>query len=260
MPATELEDARAAATGAAAKDVYVRDMFSAIAPRYDLLNHWLSLNLDRSWRRRAIRALNIERAPAGCYLDLCAGTLDVAAMISHWPGFTGSVVGADFAEPMLRAGMGRPPGRAATGHRGEPKDTTGRVAPVAADALALPIADNTMAGAIVAFGIRNVANVDAALREAFRVLEPGARFVILEFTTPPNPVYRFGYHLYLHHVLPRLGRLVSGHASAYSYLPISVSSFAAPAVLAMQMQAAGFRDVHWGMMMLGSVALHRGVK
>src|SRR3984957_1899922 len=149
------------------KRQYVQRIFSEIAPRYDLLNHLLSLNIDRLWRRRAIAALDWGWRPAGTYLDLCAGTLDVAAQLSRQPGFAGTVIGADFAEPMLRAGDGKAP------------RTT--VTPVAADALQLPLADTSMRGAIVAFGIRNVSDLDAGLAETYRVLAPGARFVILEF-------------------------------------------------------------------------------
>src|SRR5207249_3385688 len=160
---------------------------------YDLLNHALSLNIDRRWRRRAVATLGWTRRPAGTYLDLCAGTLDVGALLVREPGFTGTVIGADFAEPMLRAGTGKAP--------------RSRLAPVAADALALPVADGTLDGAIVAFGIRNVMDLDAALREVWRALDVGGRFVILEFSTPRSPLVRAAYHLYFHHVLPRVGRL-----------------------------------------------------
>src|SRR5688572_84456 len=153
MPTGDLEttEARAAAAGGAEKRAYVRRIFSEIAPRYDLLNHVLSLNVDRGWRRRAIAGLGWARRPDGVYLDLCAGTLDVGAQLARSAGFRGLVVGADFAEPMLRAGAGKAP-RAS-------------LAPVTADALALPLADRSAAGAIVAFGIRNVADLDAALGE-----------------------------------------------------------------------------------------------
>jgi demethylmenaquinone methyltransferase/2-methoxy-6-polyprenyl-1,4-benzoquinol methylase len=144
MPVSELEsaEAQAAAAGGDAKRAYVQRIFSQIAPRYDLLNHLLSFNIDKAWRRRAIASLNWERAPRGTYVDLCAGTLDVATELSARPGFQGSIVGADFAEPMLRAGRGKAPAAV--------------VAPVVADALDLPLADNSTSGAIVAFGIRNV--------------------------------------------------------------------------------------------------------
>jgi demethylmenaquinone methyltransferase/2-methoxy-6-polyprenyl-1,4-benzoquinol methylase len=247
MASTEVEPGayRAAAAGAASKRAYVRRMFSAIAPRYDLLNHVLSLNVDRGWRRRALAALDVPRAPHGLYLDLCAGTLDVAAALSRWPGFRGRVVGADFAEPMLRAGTGKG-GRA--------------VWPVTADALALPLADGAAAGAVVAFGIRNVADLDGALRELHRVLAPGARGVILEFQTPRAPLVRAAYQAYFHHVLPRIGGLVSGDAEAYRYLPESVKHFPQGEVLADRMRAAGFAAVTWTELSLGIAALHVGTR
>ncbi len=193
--------ALAAARGGGDKRTYVRRMFSDIASRYDLLNHLLSLNVDKRWRRRAIAMLGWERAPAGRYLDLCAGTLDVSAELSATHGFTGSVTGADFAEPMLRAGRGK----------GRP----GAIAPVVADALDLPLAPASYDGALVAFGARNLADLDAGMQETARVLRPGARFVILEFTTPPSAIVRSGYHLYFHRILPVVGGLISGNRTAY---------------------------------------------
>ena len=137
MPTGDLEttEARAAAAGGAEKREYVRRIFSEIAPRYDLLNHLLSFNIDRRWRRRAIARLEPGRSPTGVFVDLCAGTLDVAAELSRTTGFRGLVLGTDFAEPMLRAGSTKAP--------------RVLVAPVTADALELPIADDSIAGAIV---------------------------------------------------------------------------------------------------------------
>ncbi|HUF28229.1 MAG TPA: ubiquinone/menaquinone biosynthesis methyltransferase [Gemmatimonadaceae bacterium] len=248
MSASDLETdaARRAAAGGAEKRAYVRSIFSEIAPRYDLANHVLSLNIDRRWRRRALRELAWERRPDGTYLDLCAGTLDVTAELSLRPGFRGTVIGADFAEPMLRAGAG--------------KGGRDRVAAVAADALALPLDDHSMAGAIVAFGIRNLADLDAGLREVHRVLAPGARFVILEFTTPRSRVVRAGYHAYFHHVLPVIGRLVTGHRTAYRYLPASVANFPIEEALARRMENAGFAGVRWTTVTLGIAAVHVGEK
>jgi demethylmenaquinone methyltransferase/2-methoxy-6-polyprenyl-1,4-benzoquinol methylase len=234
----------AAAAGGGEKRDYVRHIFSEIAPRYDLLNRVLSLGIDRAWRRRALGLLDWRRAPAGVYVDLCAGTLDVGALLTRQPGFGGLVVGADFAVPMLRAGAGKAPPE--------------RLAPVGADALALPLADASADGALVAFGIRNVADLDACLREVRRVLRPGARFVILEFTTPPNALVRAGYHAYFHHVLPLLGRLVSGHPTAYAYLPRSVAHFPAEPELAERMRRAGFGEVRWERLTLGVAAVHVG--
>ena len=247
MPETlEERRAEAAAEGGEGKRDYVRDTFEQIAPRYDLLNHLLSFNVDRRWRRRALRALEWTRVARGDYLDLCAGTLDVGAQLASERGFGGFIVGADFAPAMLRAGDGK-----------APRST---LAPLAADAQRLPLADASMDGAIVAFGIRNVASLDSALREVRRVLRPGARFVILEFSTPRVPPVRWGYHLYFHHVLPFIGGIVSGHRSAYRYLPRSVAHFPSERELALRMTAAGFERVRWESLTFGVAAVHVGVK
>jgi demethylmenaquinone methyltransferase/2-methoxy-6-polyprenyl-1,4-benzoquinol methylase len=246
MPVTQFESAEAleAAAGGGAKREYVQRIFSEIAPRYDLLNHLLSFNIDRRWRRLAIASLGWERKPRGTYVDLCAGTLDVSAQLAHQPGFAGQVIGADFAEPMLRMGKS--------------KDSSNTVAPVVADALNLPVADGSMSGAIVAFGIRNVVDLDAGLREVRRVLEPGARFVILECAEPPSAIVRGVYHLYFHHLLPFVGGLVSGHRTAYSYLPRSVAHFPPVEALAARMRAAGFTGVEWRSLTMGVAAIHVG--
>jgi demethylmenaquinone methyltransferase/2-methoxy-6-polyprenyl-1,4-benzoquinol methylase len=238
--------AEAAAQGGEEKRAYVRTVFEQIAPRYDLLNHLLSFNIDRRWRRRALELLGWTRAPAGRYLDLCAGTLDVGAQLAGSPGFAGFILAADFALPMLQAGRGKAPGAV--------------LAPVAADAQRLPIGDATLDGAIVAFGIRNVASLDAALAEVHRVLVPGARFVILEFTTPRAWIVRHVYHLYFHHVLPLIGGIISGHRTAYRYLPQSVANFPAEPELAARMTAAGFSGVTWEPLSFGIAAIHSGVR
>ena len=242
----ETERARLAAAGQAGKRDYVRGIFSDIAPSYDLLNHLLSFNIDRRWRKRAIDALGWRDRPDGVYVDLCAGTLDVGAQFAKTEGFRGTIIGADFAEPMLRAGRG--------------KASPAVLMPVAADALQLPLPDSSAAGAIVAFGIRNVADLDAGLREVYRVLAPGARFVILEFSTPRLAVVRGVYHLYFHHVLPLLGGLVSGHRTAYRYLPASVANFPVEEELARRMTDAGFVNVRWSSQTLGIAAVHVGEK
>jgi demethylmenaquinone methyltransferase / 2-methoxy-6-polyprenyl-1,4-benzoquinol methylase len=238
--------ALAAARGGGEKRTYVRAMFSDIAGRYDLLNHLLSLNIDKRWRRRAIAALGWTRVPTGRYLDLCAGTLDVAAELSATPGFAGFVTGADFAEPMLRAGRG--------------KGRSGSIAPVVADALELPLAERSCDGALVAFGVRNLQDLDEGLRQVAGVLRPGARFVILEFTTPPSAIVRFGYHLYFHRILPFIGGLVSGNRTAYRYLPESVAHFPGPDALADRMRSAGFSEVRYELLTFGIAALHVGTR
>lgn len=230
--------------GANGKRQFVRDMFTAIAPRYDFLNHLLSLNIDRRWRRAAVSLLDWQRAPAGRYLDCCAGTLDLAATLGNTPGFAGRVIGADFVQPMLVRGAGKSP----------------RVIPVTADALELPFADRHFDGATVGFGVRNLSDLTLGLRELFRVLKPGARLVILEFTTPSWQPMRAAYFMYFRHILPFIGRLVSKHTTAYTYLPESVLNFPEPDALAKLMTDAGFSGVTFRRLTGGICALHLGRK
>lgn len=231
-------------TGGAAKRDYVRGVFTDIAPRYDLLNHVLSLNADRRWRRAAIDQLRWEGTPAGTYLDLCAGTLDLAAELGNRAGFAGHVIAADFVTLMLRVGAGK----------------SARVAPATADALRLPFADAAFDGATVGFGVRNLMDLDAGLREAARVLKPGGRFVILEFTTPGWQPFRALYLGYLQHLLPHVGRLVSKHRTAYDWLPASVLEFPEPPQLAARLEQAGFAHVSWQTHWGGIVAIHTAVR
>ena len=242
----ERATAQSAAAGEAVKHQYVKQMFSDIAPTYDRVNRVISLRTDLWWRKQALAALGVSRAPGSLYLDLCAGTMDIAAQIQKIPGFQGYIAAADFAEPMLKAGT--------------EKISRAHVGPVNADALALPFHDTCMSGAIVVFGIRNVAGLDNALREVYRVLRPGGRFVILEFGSPPNRFIRSVYNFYFHHILPRIGNAVAGHSSAYNYLPQSVAHFPSPPELANRMKAVGFHDVRWQTFTWGVVNLHVGEK
>ena len=232
------------AGGGEGKRSYVRGVFTAIAPRYDFLNHLLSLNIDRRWRRQAVRRLDWERRPDGMYLDLCAGTLDLAATLGSADGFRGRVIGADFVVPMLERGRGK----------------SDRVRPVGADALELPFPDAGFDGALVGFGVRNLADLDRGLGEAARVLKPGARFVILEFTTPRFAPLRAAYLFYFRRLLPLIGRAVSKHTDAYTYLPESVLNFPDPERLARLMEAAGFRGVRYQLLTGGICALHHGTR
>lgn len=242
----ERATANAAAAGAEVKREYVKQMFSDIAPSYDRVNRIISFRVDQWWRREAISALEIGRDPTGQYLDLCAGTLDIASQIAKQPEFRGRVIAADFAEPMLRAGL--------------KKIARSKVEPVAADALALPFAGEFASGAIVVFGIRNVVDLDGALREVYRVLRPGARFVILEFGATQNPLVGWLYRLYFNHLCPLVGNAVAHHHSAYNYLPRSVRHFPSESELARRMADAGFDSVHWRSFTFGVVALHVGEK
>ena len=242
----EERSARDAARGAADKRGYVRAMFADIAPRYDLLNHLLSFNIDRRWRRRAIAALDWALKPSGLYLDLCAGTLDVAVELARQSGFSGRVVGADFVEAMLRAGRRKTEGRPVFG--------------VAADALALPLAPASCDGAIVAFGVRNLADLDAGFREVARVVRPGGRFVVLEFTTPPSAFVRTAYGIYSNRLLPFIGGMISGNRGAYRYLPESIARFPSATELGDRLQVAGFTSVRWELLTFGTVAIHVGTR
>ena len=200
--------------------------------------------MDRRWRRRAIRRLGWEARPDGTYLDLCAGTLDLTATLVRAPGFSGRVIAADFVVPMLRLG----------------RTKTARAAPVGADALALPFPDGKFDGAMVAFGVRNLADLDRGLAEAARVLRPGARFVILEFATPGFAPLRAAYLFYFRRILPAVGRAVSKHRDAYTYLPESVLAFPEPEGLAARVRAAGFSDVAFERLTGGICALHHATR
>ena len=224
----------------------MRTIFSEIAPRYDLLNHVLSLNIDRRWRRRAIRELGWERSPGGSYLDVCSGTFDLALELAGQPRFRGRVVGSDFAFPMLAQGLSKIEG--------------GCVAPVCGDGQRLPFADRSFAGATIGFGVRNMSDQVAGFREVLRVLHPGGRFVILEFTVPPGRLMRGAYLLYFNHILPLVGRWVSGHPWAYSYLPRSVEGFPGPDRLAGLLRETGFEPVRWFLVSAGIAAVHVATK
>src|SRR5690348_7039107 len=200
-----------AESSAVVKRRYVRRMFSEIAPTYDFLNRLLSFNIDGRWRRRAIDVLGWERRPRGRYLDACAGTLDMSVELSRRPGFAGTVIAADFAEAMLRAGRAKASGAP--------------VRPVVADALQLPLGDALADGAMVAFGVRNFADIDAGFRELTRVLKPGARLVVLACSAPPSALVRGAYQIYCREPLPLVGRSVSGRHTAYRELPESVAQF-----------------------------------
>lgn len=226
------------------KAAWVRSMFDRIAPRYDRFNDLLSAGVHRGWRRRTIDAL----APRGgeTFLDLCAGTMDLAVAISERaPG--ARVVGADFAVRMLTSG------------RDKAAAAPGAVDPVAADALALPFPDDAFDGITIGFGLRNLADYARGLAEMRRVLAPGGRLVVLEFTTPPGKVFRALYHGYFHHVLPRAGALISRDPAAARYLPESVKVFPDVRSLADLLREAGFARVRYRYLTGGIAALHHGV-
>jgi len=232
----------------------VRKMFTQIAPRYDLLNHLLSLQLDRLWRRRAAARLgSVLGRSRGRVLDLCCGTGDLAMAVAIRS--QARVVGADFAHPMLV----RARKKSASLH----SKTLVQLRPikfVEADALRLPFADASFDGVTSAFGFRNLVNYESGLREIQRVLKPGGVLAILEFTEPPEGMLGNAYRWYFRNVLPRVGGLLSGDRSAYTYLPASVARFFRPAELAALMASVGYTAVGHEVWTFGTVALHTGKK
>jgi demethylmenaquinone methyltransferase/2-methoxy-6-polyprenyl-1,4-benzoquinol methylase len=225
----------------------VERMFSAIAPRYDLLNRVLSAGRDRVWRREAIRATALPRQ--GRLLDVCTGTADMALETARqFPD--ARIVGVDFSRPMISLGLAKV-------ERAHLKD---RIQLQVAPAEALPFPDGSFDATTVAFGLRNLPDRLRGLREMHRVLRPGGRAVILEFNTPISPLFRRVYLWYFHRILPWIGRLVSGHPSAYSYLPASVADFPSLDGLAAWMREAGFAEVTYRLLTGGIVAIHVGRK
>ena len=225
----------------------VERMFSAIAPRYDFLNRLLSAGRDRTWRREAVAATAPPRE--GRLLDVCTGTADMALEAARqFP--TAQIIGVDFSRPMIALGEAK----VARAHLAD------RIRLQVAPAEALPFPDESFNAVTVAFGLRNLPDRHRGLREMWRVLRPGGRAVVLEFTTPPGRLFRRVYLSYFHQVLPWIGRAVSGHSSAYSYLPASVADFPSPEGLAAWMREAGFSEVSYRLLTGGIVAIHVGVK
>ncbi len=228
------------------KSLYVREMFASIAPRYDATNRLLTAGADEGWRRRAIREL---AAPAGGEIaDLCCGTGDLAFHLARLDP-TLRVAGVDFCAPMLD-------GARARSRRDDP---LGRVRFFEGDVLALPFADASFDGAIMGFAMRNVVDIVASLKEARRVLKPGTRFVNLDVTKAPNPLFKFAFDLYFNRVVPLVGGLIGGSKSAYRYLPNSLRNFPNADGLAERFRAAGFTGVRYIRLGAGAIAVHVGV-
>jgi len=232
----------------------VREMFTQIAPRYDLLNHLLSFELDRLWRARAAKRLKPVFARAETrILDLCCGTGDLA--IEFNCRYRTRAVGVDFAHSMLVRAVEK-------SSRLHSPDLV-QLRPirfVEADALVLPFADTSFDLVTSAFGFRNLSNYETGLREILRVLKPGGTIAILEFAEPPTSFWGDFFRWYFCKILPKVGAIISGHRSAYTYLPKSVARFFRPPELAALMRSVGYTSVEFQEWTLRTVAFHTAVR
>ena len=229
----------------------VREMFTSIAPRYDLLNHVLSFNVDRIWWRRAARTfLHILTRADACVLDLCCGTGDMTFALRRLSGRNQvKILGADFSHAMLQ--------RAAT--KSTAAANGGAAGWIEADALNLPFPDQNFDLLTSAFGFRNLADYDVGLREIVRVLKPGGECGILDFGEPKGAMGSL-YRIYFKQVLPRVGTLISGVRGPYAYLPVSVERFPEPEQMLTRMKRAGFSEATWTAYTFGIAGLYRGKK
>ena len=220
----------------------VREMFAGIAGRYDLLNHLLSINIDKRWRRRVRNELaDVLANPDALVLDVACGTGDLSIELKQ--NAAAKVVGSDFCRPMLEVA----------------KEKAGKVIPfVEGDAMSLPFADKSFDAVTIAFGLRNLSNFEDGLSELSRVLKPGGRIAVLEFSSPSVPGFRSLFNFYFTRVLPRIGGAVSGSRGAYEYLPDSVSKFPDQKGLVNLMGETGFAEVRYTNLTGGIAAIHIG--
>jgi len=223
-------------------------MFSAIAPKYDLLNMVLSFGIDRYWRRIAVEELLPQKE--GWILDVATGTADVALQAASQMPDSIKIFGADFSFPMLQLGDKK---------ISRKKKKTG-INLGQADGEMLPCSDNSFNGAIVAFGVRNFSNLEVGLAEMRRVLKPGKKMVILEFSMPRLKIFKLLYMFYFNYLLPIVGKVISGHDFAYQYLPESVSRFPSGEVMTGLIEKTGFREVKCIPLTLGIASIYTGLK
>jgi len=225
----------------------VREMFSGIARRYDLLNHVLSLNIDKSWRRKVRAELaEVLKSEDASVIDVACGTGDLTLGLAR--GAKAKVFGTDFCRPMLVLA------------KQKSKIEAAEIPMVEADAMQLPISDNSFDAVTIGFGLRNLPNIEHGLIELHRILKSGGKLVILEFSAPFVPGFRQMFNFYFRRVLPRIGGAVSGSRAAYTYLPGSVAKFLDQKELAELMRKTGFADVEYTNLTGGIVAIHKGRK
>ncbi len=229
------------------KKRFVRDKFAAISDKYDFLNSLLSLKVDRYWRWVTSREL--KEFPQGPVLDLCAGTLPLALELTRQASKR-TVLAVDFCEDMLRSGLKSLPA----------DDRKNRIAAVCGDGEEIPAGTEKFWGVTVAFGVRNLARTEQGLAEMYRVLKPGGKLLILEFSRPRNPLFKPVYNFYLNRVLPKVAGLVSGDKEAYEYLASSIAAFYEPEDLLAMIRAAGFSRQYCRPLTMGIVTIYIGVK
>ena len=263
MPATGARPAGAMDEASAA--VAVRQMFESIAPKYDLLNHVLSANVDRLWWRRAAhRFKDVLARPEAAVLDICCGTGDLTtALLKLRPQGAGPILAGDFARAMLRRGSEKFGPRELRGpERGladEPAGSSPYAVAIEADALHLPLRAESLDLIVTAFGFRNLANYEAGLREFYRALKPGGQLGILEFSEPGGLIGK-AYGVYFRRVLPAIGHAICGKDGAYDYLPSSVGTFPPPDAMVEMMRRAGFEQCAWRPYTLGIAGLYSATR
>ena len=229
------------------KKKFVREKFSSISKDYDFLNTVLSFHIDRYWRWLTTRML--RDFPEGTIMDLCAGTLPLSLELTRQAPKR-QVLAIDFCEDMLRAGL-----------KNLPKDERkNRIMPVCGDGEMIPAVDESCWGITVAFGVRNLSRTQEGLNEMYRVLKPGGRLLILEFSRPSNPIIKPLYNLYLNRILPGIAGLVSGDKEAYDYLASSIAKFYEPEELLQMMREAGFKKTYRRPLTFGVVSIYVGEK
>ena len=230
----------------------VQQMFDAIAPRYDLLNHVLSANIDRLWwRRTALQFRSVLSDPNSAILDICCGTGDLTmALLKHRPQNARPILGADFSHGMLQRGALK---------FGADRPNRSWAIALEADALHLPLRSGSLDLIVTAFGFRNLANYQAGLREFHRVLKPGGQLGILEFSEPGGLIGKL-YALYFRRVLPAIGRLIGGMDGPYNYLPASVGAFPSPTEMLTLMRQSGYSNDNWQPYTFGIAGLYTATR
>jgi demethylmenaquinone methyltransferase/2-methoxy-6-polyprenyl-1,4-benzoquinol methylase len=234
-------------SGVKEKSSYVKDMFSAIAPKYDFFNDVISFGMHKSWKKFVVKKADLKEGDTA--LDLCTGTGDIAFALAEKAGKSGNVTGVDFVQEMLDVANKR-----------KNENTAGNVSFQLGDAMDIPFPDNTFDAVTVGYGLRNVTNIPKAISEMVRVSKPGGRIISLDLGKPKIPVYRELYYFYFYKIMPLITSVFQGKKDAYNYLPNSLDEFPAQEGLLKIMKEAGLQDVQCFEFAGGATAVHYGVK